>query len=132
MALSVFTSWAKLRSLKITFFVFLFLFLWWFFSNLKISMGLTIFGQVTYQIWYDDIIFLIFLYFHQIFRFLHRMDCLVLTYYLMILFSKNCAQIWKIPFPAESSLKTNARSGKKIFCCSNGSGGIRQKQSLHK
>ena len=58
--LSIFTSWAKLRSLKITLFFFVFCFFWWFFSNLRISMVLTIFLHIldSLLIKYDMIIFL--------------------------------------------------------------------------
>ena len=82
-----FTSWAKLRSLKNTFFF------WWFFSNLQISIVLTIFlhNMDSLLLKYEMMIFFpdFFLNIHHIFRFLHRMGVLLLKNYLIIFFSWN-------------------------------------------
>ena len=43
-----------------------------------------------------------------------------------------CAPIKKNPFLSESSSKSDASNGKKIFCSSKGSGDIHPKQSLNK
>ena len=79
-----------------------FLFFLWFFSNLQISMVLTMFLHrmdgllIKYEMmkffpgFFPDFtgLFRIFPDFHKIFRFLHRMDSLRLINYLIIFFSR--------------------------------------------
>ena len=88
----IITSWAKLRSLRIPFifvvFVLFFMILlksFWFWPYFFTKWIAYLSNMIW---WFFTDFFQIFTDFHPIFRFLHRMDCLLLTNYMIISFSR--------------------------------------------